>query len=59
MFQIGTPWFDGVEGVTQCPILPGEVFIYQFVVDRVKSYKTHIKVSIFLYVFMLSFEICL
>ncbi|KAJ4898704.1 Cupredoxin superfamily protein [Raphanus sativus] len=35
--QIGTPWFDGVEGVTQCPILPGEIFTYQFVVDRVQS----------------------
>uniref|UniRef100_A0A0R0IQ87 L-ascorbate oxidase n=1 Tax=Glycine max TaxID=3847 RepID=A0A0R0IQ87_SOYBN len=32
--QIGTPWFDGTEGVTQCPILPGDTFIYQFVVDR-------------------------
>ncbi|KAK7300862.1 hypothetical protein RJT34_11713 [Clitoria ternatea] len=20
--QIGTPWFDGTEGITQCPILP-------------------------------------
>lgn len=37
-WQIGTPWFDGTEGVTQCPILPGDTFIYQFVVDRV-SYK--------------------
>lgn len=33
--QIGTPWFDGTEGVTQCPILPGQTFIYRFVVDRV------------------------
>ena len=33
--QIGSPWFDGTEGVTQCPILPGEIFKYQFVVDRV------------------------
>jgi len=37
MWQIGTPWFDGSEGVTQCPILPGDTFIYQFVVDRVSS----------------------
>lgn len=35
--QIGTPWFDGTEGVTQCPVLPGDTFIYQFVVDRVSS----------------------
>jgi hypothetical protein len=34
-WQIGTPWFDGTEGVTQCPILPGDTFVYQFVVDRV------------------------
>jgi hypothetical protein len=33
--QIGTPWFDGTEGVTQCPILPGDTFVYKFVVDRV------------------------
>jgi hypothetical protein len=33
--QLGTPWSDGTEGVTQCPILPGETFIYKFVVDRV------------------------
>lgn len=33
--QIGTPWFDGTEGVSQCPILPGTTFKYQFVVDRV------------------------
>ncbi|XP_023634764.1 L-ascorbate oxidase isoform X2 [Capsella rubella] len=39
--QIGTPWFDGVEGVTQCPILPGEVFTYQFVVDRPGTYMYH------------------
>lgn len=34
--KIGTPWSDGTEGVTQCPILPGETFRYQFVVDRVR-----------------------
>lgn len=33
--QIGTPWADGTEGVTQCPILAGDTFTYQFVVDRV------------------------
>ncbi|CAL0325142.1 unnamed protein product [Lupinus luteus] len=32
--QIGTPWSDGTEGVTQCPVLPGDTFKYQFVVDR-------------------------
>ncbi|KAL9329668.1 hypothetical protein ACSQ67_004671 [Phaseolus vulgaris] len=39
--QIGTPWFDGSEGVTQCPILPGDTFIYQFVVDRPGTYLYH------------------
>ncbi|KAJ8765754.1 hypothetical protein K2173_014876 [Erythroxylum novogranatense] len=39
--QIGTPWFDGTEGVTQCPILPGDTFTYQFVVDRPGTYLYH------------------
>ncbi|XP_052190654.1 L-ascorbate oxidase-like [Diospyros lotus] len=39
--QIGTPWFDGMEGVTQCPILPGDTFIYKFVVDRPGTYLYH------------------
>ncbi|EXB39775.1 L-ascorbate oxidase [Morus notabilis] len=39
--QIDTPWFDGTEGVTQCPILPGETFKYQFIVDRPGTYLYH------------------
>ncbi|XP_047319678.1 L-ascorbate oxidase [Impatiens glandulifera] len=39
--QIGTPWFDGTEGVTQCPIQPGEIFVYRFVVDRPGTYLYH------------------
>lgn len=39
--QIGTPWADGTEGVTQCPIMPGETFFYKFVVDRPGSYLYH------------------
>ncbi|KAK4264882.1 hypothetical protein QN277_026003 [Acacia crassicarpa] len=39
--QLGTPWFDGTEGVTQCPILPGDKFKYQFVVDRPGTYLYH------------------
>ncbi|KAK9272855.1 hypothetical protein L1049_003233 [Liquidambar formosana] len=39
--QIGTPWSDGTEGVTQCPILPGDTFKYQFVVDRPGTYMYH------------------
>ncbi|KAK1266785.1 hypothetical protein QJS04_geneDACA000733 [Acorus gramineus] len=39
--QIGTPWSDGTEGVTQCPILPGDTFMYKFVVDRAGTYIYH------------------
>ncbi|XP_042457751.1 L-ascorbate oxidase-like [Zingiber officinale] len=39
--QIGTPWFDGTEGVTQCPILPGDTFVYRFTVDRPGTYLYH------------------
>ncbi|KAI2611819.1 putative multicopper oxidase [Hypoxylon sp. NC1633] len=28
--QTGTPWMDGVPGVTQCPIAPGKTFTYKF-----------------------------
>ncbi|KAJ6811768.1 L-ascorbate oxidase [Iris pallida] len=39
--QIGTPWSDGTEGITQCPIAPGETFVYKFVVDRPGTYIYH------------------
>uniref|UniRef100_A0A0E0B231 L-ascorbate oxidase n=1 Tax=Oryza glumipatula TaxID=40148 RepID=A0A0E0B231_9ORYZ len=39
--QIGTPWADGTEGVTQCPILPGDTFAYTFIVDRPGTYMYH------------------
>ncbi|KAJ6801253.1 putative L-ascorbate oxidase [Iris pallida] len=39
--QIGTPWSDGTEGVTQCPVAPGENFVYKFVVDRAGTYIYH------------------
>ncbi|KAI9148764.1 extracellular dihydrogeodin oxidase/laccase-like protein [Paramyrothecium foliicola] len=28
--QRDTPWYDGVPSVTQCPIAPGETFVYRF-----------------------------
>lgn len=31
--QKGTVWSDGVPGVTQCPIEPGETFVYTFMLD--------------------------
>ncbi|XP_054816633.1 L-ascorbate oxidase-like [Prosopis cineraria] len=39
--QRGTPWSDGTEGVTQCPILPGDTFIYKFVVDKAGTFLYH------------------
>lgn len=33
LLQKKTPWEDGVPGITQCPIPPGESFTYQFVAD--------------------------
>ncbi|KAF7129096.1 hypothetical protein RHSIM_Rhsim10G0157300 [Rhododendron simsii] len=39
--QKGTPWFDGTAGVTQCPIVPGDTFVYKFVVDRPGTYLYH------------------
>ncbi|XP_059432619.1 L-ascorbate oxidase-like [Corylus avellana] len=39
--QIGTPGMDGTEGVTQCPILPGDTFQYEFKVDRPGTYLYH------------------
>lgn len=39
--QFGTPWFDGTEGVTQCPVVPGDTFVYKFVVDRAGTYLYH------------------
>ena len=30
ILQKGTPWFDGVPSVQQCPIAPGKTFTYTF-----------------------------
>ncbi|PBP25971.1 ascorbase and Cu-oxidase [Diplocarpon rosae] len=30
MLQKETPWYDGVPGVQQCPVAPGDTFTYQF-----------------------------
>ena len=32
--QRGTPWYDGVPGVSQCPIAPGQSFTYKFRADQ-------------------------
>ncbi|XP_067684150.1 uncharacterized protein [Haliotis asinina] len=39
--QKGSPWMDGVPFLTQCPILPGHTFTYQFVADRTGTYWYH------------------
>jgi hypothetical protein len=37
MLQKGTPWADGVPGVSQCPIAPGSTFTYKFKVFKIYS----------------------
>ncbi|XP_060069167.1 uncharacterized protein LOC132549267 [Ylistrum balloti] len=39
--QKGTPWMDGVAFVTQCPILPGQKFTYDFVARPKGTYWYH------------------
>ena len=36
-----TPWADGVPGVTQCPILPGQTFKYKFVANPAGTHWWH------------------
>jgi FtsP/CotA-like multicopper oxidase with cupredoxin domain len=33
LLQTGTPWFDGVPSVSQCPIPPGGTLVYKFRAD--------------------------
>lgn len=39
--QIGSPWADGTAAISQCPILYGESFTYEFIVDRPGTYFYH------------------
>ncbi|OMP01100.1 Multicopper oxidase, type 1 [Corchorus olitorius] len=39
--QRGTPWSDGTDGVSQCAIMPGETYTYEFVVDRAGTFMYH------------------
>ncbi|CAM6057583.1 unnamed protein product [Sphagnum tenellum] len=39
--QKGTPFSDGAAFVSQCPINPGEIFTYKFVVDKSGTYFYH------------------
>lgn len=36
IFQFGTPWADGTAAISQCAINPGETFVYNFIVDKVR-----------------------
>ncbi|XP_065929673.1 uncharacterized protein [Magallana gigas] len=33
MFQSKTPWMDGSSRISQCPILPGQMFTYKFIAN--------------------------
>ncbi|GAA0157729.1 oxidase [Lithospermum erythrorhizon] len=39
--QIDTPWADGTASISQCPINPGESFVYRFKVDKAGTYFYH------------------
>lgn len=39
--QRGMPWFDGTGGVTQCPIAPGDTFVYKVAVDVPGTFLYH------------------
>ncbi|CCH41246.1 putative secreted protein [Wickerhamomyces ciferrii] len=41
LFQNGSNFMDGPEWVTQCPIQPGDTYLYNFTVDQVGSYWYH------------------
>lgn len=41
IFQTRTNFMDGTDGVTQCPIAPGNSFLYKFDVDQAGTYWYH------------------
>ncbi|KAK2463918.1 hypothetical protein APHAL10511_004090 [Amanita phalloides] len=42
LFQKGTSWEDGPVGISQCPITPGDSFLYEFAVpDQAGTYWYH------------------
>ena len=44
LHQVGRPWMDGVAFITQCPILPGQTFVYKIKASPVGTsfYHAHI-----------------
>lgn len=43
--QLKTPWYDGVPGVSQCPIAPGKTFTYTFQADQFGTSWYHLHYS--------------
>lgn len=43
--QLGTPWSDGVPGLSQCPIKPGKSFLYKWNANEYGSYFYHAHVK--------------
>ncbi|XP_021372474.1 L-ascorbate oxidase-like [Mizuhopecten yessoensis] len=41
IYQRGTPWMDGVDMVSQCPISPGQSFTYRFIADPIGTHWYH------------------
>ncbi|KAK3576109.1 hypothetical protein CHS0354_028008 [Potamilus streckersoni] len=41
LHQRGRPWMDGVPFVTQCPILPGQTFTYEFLAEPKGTFWYH------------------
>ena len=39
--QNGTPWMDGVPGVSQCPITPGSTYVYTFSASSAGTFWYH------------------
>jgi L-ascorbate oxidase len=39
--QFGTPWADGTASIAQCPINPGETFVYKFKVEKAGTFFYH------------------
>ncbi|XP_052683930.1 uncharacterized protein LOC128164215 isoform X2 [Crassostrea angulata] len=37
----GTPWMDGASMISQCPIMPGQVFEYRFIAEPVGTHWYH------------------
>ncbi|XP_069130310.1 uncharacterized protein [Argopecten irradians] len=40
-YQRGTPWMDGVDMVGQCPISPGQSFVYRFIAEPAGTHWYH------------------